>query len=461
MPVNLKLPGALPVAGVELATVACGLKKNGSPDLVLVRLAAASSAAGVFTTNAFRAAPVIVAEEHLAASAGDVRALLVNAGNANAGTGADGLALARAHCEAVAAALDVSANVVLPFSTGVIGQLLPDIPMREGIADAVKRLDAAASGDAAGIAGAAPAAGDGLSAWQAAARGIMTTDTAPKLTSRTVEIGGSLVTLTGFAKGAGMIQPNMATMLAYVFTDAAISAVDLSFALRAVLDDSFNAITVDSDTSTNDALMLCATGLGPALSRDGDERSGGARHGDLHVAHGHEAGAREGAWDRFVVALRALCLDLAQAIVRDAEGATKFISVRVTGGDSRAECRAVGYAIANSPLVKTAMFASDANVGRLLMAIGKAELPGLSPAGIAAGLTGRLDADAVLVSVGDVRAFERGGMAVGYTEERGAVVLAEDEIVVTVELGRGDAEASIYTSDLSHDYVSINADYRS
>ncbi len=252
----------------------------------------------------------------------------------------------------------------------------------------------------------------------------MTTDTQPKLTSQTVTINGQPVTITGMAKGAGMIQPNMATMLSYVFTDATIDVADLNKALQAAVDVSFNAITVDSDTSTNDACVLVATGVGEALNSSQPE------------------------WPVFMEALSRVCMDLAQGIIRDAEGATKFITVKVTGGKSTAECKLVGYSIANSPLVKTAMFASDANVGRLLMAIGKAGVESL-------------DASKVTVSLGDVVAFRDAGIAEGYTEERGAAVLAETEIDVFVDLARGDAAASIYTCDLSHDYVSINADYRS
>ncbi len=401
MPVNLTLSPWYPVEGVELSTVACGLKKNGTPDLVLMRLPAGATTAAVFTRSHFRAAPVTVASRHLAATSGACRALLVNSGNANAGTGEPGLRVCAETCSVVAAALDVSPEAVLPFSTGVIGQLLPLDTVRDGITAAAASLG---------------------TDWEAAARGIMTTDTVPKLASRRVQIDGATVTLTGMCKGSGMIRPDMATMLAYVFTDAAVPAPALDAALRAVLDDSFNAITVDSDTSTNDALVVCATGAGPAVSGAG--------------------------LTAFTDALRSLCVELAHAIVRDGEGATKFITVRVTGGVTREECRAVAYSVADSPLVKTAMFASDANVGRLLMAIGKAPVDAL-------------DASRVSVRVGDVLAFTGGGVAEGYTEARGAAVFASSEITVTIDLARGEAESSVYTSDLSHEYVSINADYRS
>lgn len=415
MAVNLKLNPAQPVSGVALATVAAGIAADGVDDLVLIQLAQNTNCAAVFTQNAFCAAPVTICKEHLRANQGQVRALLINSGNANAGTGQPGIDMARGHCGSVANALGCQAFEVLPFSTGVIGQLLPDESMLSGIKAASACL------------GEHSAENPGehlLSHWDAAARGIMTTDTQPKLTSRSCSIDGQSVTVTGMAKGAGMIQPNMATMLAYAFTDAIISSEHLQLALEQAVAVSFNAITVDSDTSTNDACVLCATGAGITL----------------HPGH---AG-----WDVFLHCLTTVCRDLAQAIVRDAEGASKFITVTVSGGRDISECRTVAYAVANSPLVKTAMFASDANVGRLLMAIGKADIDALDPAG-------------VTVSLGDVCAFERGGIADGYSEEQGAAVMAQAEITVRINLGRGDAVAEIYTSDLSHEYVSINADYRS
>ena len=411
MAVNLNLAQALPVAGVELVTIAAGIKVDGTPDMVIARVETGSTCAAVFTRNAFAAAPVTVAKENMQACGGAVRALLVNSGNANAGTGEPGIAMARKHCAAAAQAMSLPENSVLPFSTGVIGQLLPDDIIVSGIAKAAELL-----------------AGDNtsaVSAWNEAARGIMTTDTHPKITSRKIEIDGHSVTITGMAKGAGMIQPNMATMLSYVFTDASIAQEDLQQALQEAVDVSFNAITVDSDTSTNDACVLLATGAGSAALTQGNAN-----------------------WSAFMDALIVVCEDLAQGIIRDAEGATKFISVHVSGGASLAECKQVAYAVANSPLVKTAMFASDANVGRLLMAIGKAGIHDL-------------DASRVSVSLDDVLAFEAGGIAEGYSEERGAAVMAEDEIDVFIDLSRGQASATVYTSDLSHDYVSINADYRS
>ncbi len=417
MPVSLKLAPPLPVTGVRLASVAAGIKADGSNDMVVMALPERATTAAVFTQSHFAAAPVQLARLHIDSRAGSIRALLVNSGNANAGTGAAGLDMTRGHCRALAERLDVSVAAVLPFSTGVIGQLLPDSMMLAGIERAADALGEDAQ----------------LDQWRAAAEGIMTTDTRPKLTSRQCSIGGQTVTLTGFAKGAGMIEPNMATMLAYVFTDAAIDKTLLDTMLRRAVATSFNAISVDSDTSTNDSLVLCATHEGPAVS--------------------------QGSADEMVFqeALDALCLDLAQAIIRDAEGATKFVSVRVEQGDSTEECRCVARAIANSPLVKTALFASDANVGRLLAAIGKAEVP--KP--VNSRLTRALDASAIRVLVGEVSAFEAGGVAPGYTEERGAAVFAQEDIQITIQLGRGDAMFCMYTSDLSHDYVSINADYRS
>lgn len=410
MPVNLNLPQATPVVGVELVTLSAGIKQDGSPDMVLARLAAGSTCAGVFTQSVFSAAPVLICRAHLPECEGHVRALLVNSGNANAGTGEPGLSMAQGHCDAVARALSVPANTVLPFSTGVIGQLLPDAIMRKGIDQAASLLNI-------------PDASS-LDAWQSAACGIMTTDTQPKLTSQQFEVAGKKVTITGMSKGAGMIQPNMATMLSYVFTDAAITVSDLNSALVEAVDSSFNSITVDSDTSTNDSLVLAATG-----------------------ASGVSLGASDSEWSDFMQALTKVCSDLAQAIIRDAEGATKFIRVQVAGGKDKAECKQVAYAVANSPLVKTAMFASDANVGRLLAALGKAGVP--------------FDPSRVRVSLGDVLAFESAGIAAGYTEELGAAVMAKSEIDIVIDLAQGEASATVYTSDLSHDYVSINADYRS
>jgi len=405
MPVNLKLPEAQVVPGVKLSTIAAGIKASGVDDMVLFTLPENSVTAGVFTQNTFCAAPVTVAKASLTHSAGAVRAMLVNSGNANAGTGKAGIEVARSHCDALAALMDVKSEQVLPYSTGVIGEPLPDELMRASFGKLVAGLD------------------DSLASWQNAARGIMTTDTVPKLTSKVVSIGDQSITITGMSKGAGMIEPNMATMLAYVFTDAKVSSIDLEKALAVSVDASFNSITVDSDTSTNDACMLSATCTGAAVSSS-----------DPH-------------WEDFQAGVNEVLLLLAQAIVRDAEGATKFITVGVEGGASNDDCRSVGYAVANSPLVKTAMFASDANVGRLLMAIGKADVINLDPY-------------KVTVSINGLPVFVDGLLHPDYSEEQGAAVMASEDISVLIDLGMGDAQSNIYTSDLSHDYVTINAEYR-
>lgn len=405
MAVNVALPAATAVPGVSLSSCAAGIKANGSEDMVLFSLVESCTTVGVFTQNSFCAAPVTVAKSHLDDTQGSIRALLVNSGNANAGTGQPGIDVAKGHCSALAKQLDCHATQVLPYSTGVIGEPLPDAKMIDALPKLVAGLDGS------------------LSAWQKAATGIMTTDTVPKLTSKTVSINGQTLTITGMSKGAGMIEPHMATMLAYVFTDASISKNDLQHALNTSVAQSFNAITVDSDTSTNDACMLTATGLGVQL---------GVEHPD---------------WDEFQSALNDVLLLLAQAIVRDAEGATKFITAAVSGGASIDDCRAIGYAIANSPLVKTAMFASDANVGRLLMAIGKVGLADLDPYRVS-------------VTVNDLPVFENGLLHAGYSEQKGSAVMDACDITVAVNLGMGDSSANIYTSDLSHDYVTINAEYR-
>ncbi len=405
MPVNLRLPEAVSVPGVKASTCAAGIKSNGTDDMVLFALEPGSVTAGVFTQNTFCAAPVTVAKQHLSFQHGQIRALLINSGNANAGTGHDGVTVATEHCAAVANALGCDVEAVLPYSTGVIGEPLPNQLMK----DHIPQLVAAAT--------------ESTAALQQAARGIMTTDTVAKISSKQITIGDQQVTLTGMSKGAGMIEPNMATMLAYVFTDAAIAEKDVNTALKTAVDQSFNAITVDSDTSTNDACMLCATGVGATLAPSSEH------------------------WPVFQQALNELMLLLAQAIIRDAEGATKFITVSVEEGASQADCRKVGYAIANSPLVKTAMFASDANVGRLLMAIGKVGLPGLDPY-------------QVTVNINDLPVFDGGQLHPDYTEARGSEVMQATDITVSVNLGMGNERMSVYTSDLSHDYVTINAEYR-
>ncbi len=409
MPVNYTPPTPeqlLPVVGVELGTAAAGIKKWTRDDVVLIALAEGSRAAGVFTQNRFCAAPVIVCREHLAQD-GATRALLINAGNANAGTGEQGLADARKTCAAVAQALECSAHEVLPFSTGVIMEPLP-----------VNRIIAAL-----------PAARASLSTmhWHAAVRAIMTTDTVPKAASRRIDVDGAPITVTGMAKGAGMIAPNMATMLGFVATDAPLSAPLLRVVATEIADASFNRITIDGDTSTNDSFVLIATGKASSvpIASVGDSRLVAVRGAINDVAQ-----------------------DLAQAIVRDGEGATKFITIVVEGGRDVDECNRVARTIANSPLVKTAFFASDPNLGRIVCAIGNGAAADLDPARVSFWLDGTL-------------VVQDGGRAASYREEDGQRVLAQAEIEVRVALGRGNARATIWTCDLSHQYVSINADYRS
>ena len=409
MPVNLfaPLPLALhAVPGVDIGTAMAGIRKANRRDLVVFKLAEGSACAGVFTQNRFCAAPVQVCREHLAAGAG-VRALVVNTGNANAGTGDDGLVRARTTCIALAQQLDLAPEQVLPFSTGVIMEVL-----------AVDRLVAALP---AALADAAP------DHWLQAAQGIMTTDTLPKAASRQFEINGHRVTVTGIAKGAGMIRPNMATMLGFVATDAVIDAALLQTLAREAADASFNRITIDGDTSTNDSFVLMAT-----------QRAGHAPIGSFDSAAGHAL--RD--------AVFAVAQQLAQAIVRDGEGATKFITVQVEGGRNVEECRLAAYAIAHSPLVKTAFFASDPNLGRILAAVGYAGIGDLDPATIE-------------LHLDDVHVVRQGGRHPDYRESDGQRVMKQAEITVRVGLGRGTAEATVWTCDLSHDYVSINADYRS
>ncbi len=412
MPVNLSapLPDTLhPVSGLRIGVVMAGIRKPNRRDLVLFALEEGAAVAGVFTTNRFCAAPVQVCQQRLAAGQGQ-RALLVNTGNANAGTGEDGLARARRSCAALASVLSVDAAQVLAFSTGVIMETLP-----------VERIEAALP---ALVAALRPADG---AAWAEAAAGIMTTDTLPKAASRQVQIGGRTVTVTGISKGAGMIKPNMATMLGFVATDAVVAPALLQPLLTDVADLSFNRITIDGDTSTNDSFMLMATCA--------------AGHAEITTLASPEGQSlRE--------AVLAVAVQLAQAIVRDGEGATKFITVQVQGGRSEAECRQVAYAIAHSPLVKTAFFASDPNLGRILAAVGYA--------GIA-----DLDQALIEMHLDDAHVVTRGGRHPAYREEDGQRVMKQSEITVRVHLGRGAAETTVWTCDLSHDYVSINADYRS
>ncbi len=395
-----------PVAGLTLGTAMAGIRKPNRRDLTVVVLEPGASVAGVFTSNRFCAAPVQLCREHLAAGRG-VRAILVNTGNANAGTGADGLARARSTCAALARLLGCASEQVLPFSTGVIMETLPNDRVEAGLPAAL-----------------AAARADG---WGEAAEAIMTTDTVPKAASLTVELGGKTVAVTGISKGAGMIRPNMATMLGFVATDAAIDPALMQQLVREAADESFNCITIDGDTSTNDSFVLIAT------QRAGNTPVTRLETGDGRVLR-----------DAVVEVSRRL----AQAIVRDGEGATKFITVRIEGGASVAECRKVAYAIGHSPLVKTAFFASDPNLGRILAAVGYAGIDDL-------------DQTKIDLFLDDVHVVEGGGRRPSYREEDGQRVMKQSEIVVRVDLHRGAAAATVWTCDLSYDYVKINADYRS
>jgi len=409
MPVNLTAPVAAdlhPVPGLRIGTTMAGVRKANKRDLVVVALDEGAAVAGVFTRNRFCAAPVQVCREHLARGLG-VRAIVVNTGNANAGTGADGLARARATCDALARHLSVEPQQVLPFSTGVIMETLPVDRITAGLPAAVANLAA--------------------DHWLDAAQGIMTTDTLPKAVSRQVVIDGHTVTVTGIAKGAGMIRPNMATMLGFVATDANIEPALLPALVREAADQSFNRITIDGDTSTNDSFVLIAT-----------RRAGHAPITQLESPAG--ALLREAV---FEVSRR-----LAQAIVRDGEGATKFITVRIDGGRTKDECRLAAYAIAHSPLVKTAFFASDPNLGRILAAVGYAGIDDL-------------DQGLIDLFLDDVHVVVQGGRHPAYQEADGQRVMKRSEITIRVDLHRGPAHATVWTCDLSHDYVSINADYRS
>ena len=399
MAVNLPPPDPASlhrVAGVEPGVAMAGIRKPDRKDLLVLRLARGSAVAGVFTKNRFCAAPVVLARKHLRNGA---RALVVNTGNANAGTGEDGLKRAMQVCEALAAQLGCKPTQVLPFSTGVIMEPLPADRIIAGLPRAVRdRAD-----------------------WLSAAEAIMTTDTVAKAVSVKVRLSGGEATVTGIAKGAGMIRPDMATMLGFVVTDAGVRRESLNAMVRRVADRSFNCITVDGDTSTNDAFMLVASGAGPEASATRD------------LEKLEQAVAEVACW-------------LAQAIVRDAEGATKFVTVRVEGGRSRAECRRVAYAIAHSPLVKTAFFASDPNLGRILAAIGYS--------GVA------LDSAKVDLWIDDILVAKRGGRSPGYREEQGIAAMKKPEFSVRAVLNRGKAQATVWTCDFSFDYVKINAEYR-
>jgi glutamate N-acetyltransferase/amino-acid N-acetyltransferase len=392
------------VPGVRLAAVSAGIKKPGRLDVVLFELSEGSVTAGVFTTNAFCAAPVVLSKRHLAARM--PRYFLINTGNANAGTGEPGLTAALRCCQSLATLSCIEETGVLPFSTGVIGELLPDEKVTAVLPEALREL--------------AP------ENWDLAARGIMTTDTRPKAASRQLTLGGKELTITGITKGAGMIKPNMATMLAYVCTDIALTAEEAQALVRAAADKSFNRVTVDGDTSTNDCCMLTATGASGVSF----------------------AGLAQEERARFVAVLNEVCVDLATAIIKDGEGATKFVTIDVEGGADTEECLKVGYAIGESPLVKTALFASDPNWGRILAAVGRAGLRDL-------------DLEAIGIWLDEVKIVERGARAASYTEEQGQRVLKQEAFTIRVSLGRGKASERLWTCDFSHDYVSINADYRS
>jgi glutamate N-acetyltransferase / amino-acid N-acetyltransferase len=404
MAVNLPpLPLLHPVPGIRLGTARAQIRKQDRRDLVVIECAPGTQAVAVFTKNRFCAAPVSVAREHLAQAA--THALLINTGFANAGTGPEGMEDARRSCTALGSIMGCVPQAILPFSTGVIGERLPVDRLVAGLPDCLRLMNE--------------------NGWAEAAQGIMTTDTLPKGSSRRVVIEGKTVTVTGIAKGAGMICPNMATLLAFVATDASVAPAILQQCLSAAADASFNRISVDGDTSTNDACVLLATG------KSGLE---------IRIAEG-------AAYKVFFQAVHDVLAELAQAIVRDAEGATKFITIDVEHGASQADCLEVAYTIAHSPLVKTAFFASDPNWGRILAAIGRARIS-------------QLQVDRVSIHLDDVCIVRNGARAPEYSEGQGQAVMARSEINMRIDLGAGTASARLWTCDLSHDYVTINAEYR-
>ena len=409
MPVNLSPPTPSdlhPVAGVRLGAAEAGVRKVGRKDLTVILLDAGASVSGVFTRNRFCAAPVQVCREHLAADA-QIRALVINTGNANAGTGAEGLARARATCVTLAEHLDVTPEQVLPFSTGVIMEPLPVDRIEAGLPAALADLD--------------------VDHWGQAAQAIMTTDTIPKAASKVINLDGVQVTITGISKGAGMIRPNMATMLGFLATDACIAPSLMKQLALDLAEGSFNRVTIDGDTSTNDSFVVIATNKAP---------------------HKPLASLNQGLGLVLKNAMMDVARQLAQAIVRDGEGATKFITVRVEDGRTSAECRQVAYAIAHSPLVKTAFYASDPNLGRILAAVGYAGIDDLDPS-------------LIDLFLDDVHVAVNGGRNPTYREEDGQRIMKQSEITVRVRLGRGAATDTVWTCDFSHEYVTINADYRS
>lgn len=391
-----------PVAGIKIGIASAGIKKPGRKDVVVFELCEGSTVAGVYTLNRFCAAPVHVAKSHM--SKGDIRYLLVNTGNANAGTGQEGMQNALRSCQSLSDLVGCRPEQILPFSTGVIGERLPIEKIESALPSALENLSP--------------------SSWYDASFGIMTTDTRPKASSRQVIIDGKTVTITGIAKGAGMIKPNMATMLGYIATDAKVAPDVLQNICTRAANMSFNRVTIDGDTSTNDACVLVATG-----------QSG------VEIALTNES------FDDFADAVFSVFVELAQGLVRDGEGATKFVTVNVAGGKNQQECLAVAYTIAESPLVKTALFASDPNWGRLLAAIGRA---GISD----------LDVARVSVSLDDIVIAEFGARAASYTEAAGQDVMKQEEISINVDLGRGECSETVWTTDFSYDYVRINAEYR-
>lgn len=404
MPVGLgPLPVLHPVPGFRLGIASAGIKRAGRKDIVVMEVAEGASIAGVFTLNAFCAAPVTLCREHIQHAP---RYLLVNTGNANAGTGKPGMQAALQTCEALAQLTQVRAQQVLPFSTGVIGELLPATKVIAALPAALDNLDA--------------------NHWAQAAEGIMTTDTLPKGASRQINLDGQTITITGISKGAGMIKPNMATMLGYIATDAKVAQPVLQALLREAADLSFNRITIDGDTSTNDCCILVATGQAAMTEISTTDNAD---------------------YQQLASAIKSLMLELAQAIVRDGEGATKFVTIQVNGGGNRDECLDVGYAVAHSPLIKTALFASDPNWGRILAAVGRAGVPDL-------------DVERIDVYLDDVCITRNGGRAEEYVEELGARIMAQEEITIRIDLARGDFQETLWTTDLSHEYVRINAEYR-
>lgn len=408
MPVNLSNIDAsslLPIMGISLGFAHAHIRKPNRKDVLVIKLVEGSHVAGVFTQNRFCAAPVIICKKHLASNK-PIRALLVNTGNANAGTGETGLQHAQQSCSALAELLNISSEQVLPFSTGVI---LEPLPVEKIIAHLPTAIDNAKSDN-----------------WLNAAEAIMTTDIVPKATSRQLTIGGKIITITGMSKGSGMIHPNMATMLGYLATDAAVSQSALEAIIHYAVNQSFNCITVDGDTSTNDSFIMMATNL--------------AGNAEITQSSTDFMALRD--------AMTEVAIELAQAIVRDGEGATKFMTIQVEAGQDEAECRKVAYAIAHSPLIKTAFFASDPNLGRILAAIGYAGIDDL-------------DVSQLALYLGDELVSEHGGIAASYREAQGAAIMKEAEILVRVVLNRGQATATIWTCDFSYDYVKINADYRS